>query len=184
MKNNAGIISRRSQRTESSMLTMHLFFAYGVAMTVKENRARFEKLKRSKDLATAKDLAETKRVDEVIRQLKAWRTRNNLSQRQAVFAMESRDCPVDIATLQQWEQGRSRPSNLAAKALETFLATYPTITDAPLYRKRTKLSAETIAEIRRLRKEGKTMISIGQRFGVDESYISRILSGERLAKSG
>ena len=107
---------------------MHLFFAYRLTtMTAKEKRERFEKLKRSKDLATAKDLAETKRVDEVIRQLKAWRTRNNLSQRQAVFAMESRDCPVDIATLQQWEQGRYRPSNLAAKALETFLATYPTI---------------------------------------------------------
>jgi hypothetical protein len=35
-----------------------------------------------------------------------------------------------------------------------------------------------------LREEGQAMISIGQRFGVDESYISRILSGERLAKSG
>jgi|SRR5208337_244621 len=164
---------------------MHLFFAYRLTtMTAKEKRERFEKLKRSKHLATAKDLAETKRVDDVIRQLKAWRTRNNLSQRQAVFAMENRDCPVDIATLQQWEQGRYRPSNLAAKALETFLATYPTITDAPLYRKRTKLSAETVAEIRRSREEGQTMISIAQRFGVDESYISRILSGERLAKSG
>ena len=169
---------------ESSILTMHLFFAYGVTMTANEKRARFEKLKKPKDIATAKDLGETKRVDEVIKQLRAWRTRNNLSQRQAVFAMESRDCPVDIAALQQWEQGRYRPSNLAAKALETFLATYPTITDAPLYRKRTKLSAETVAEIRRLREEGQTMITIAQRFGVDESYISRILSGERLAKSG
>lgn len=148
----------------------------------KEKRDGFQKLRAQAGLATAKDLAESKRGDDVIRQLKAWRIRNNLSQRQACYAMEIRDFPVDIASLQQWEQGRYRPSNLAAKALETFLSEYPTITDAPRYKKRTKLTAETVAEIRRLRAEGQTMIALGQRFGVDQSYISRIVSGERLGK--
>lgn len=71
----------------------------------KEKRDGFQKLRAQAGLATAKDLAESKRGDDVIRQLKAWRIR-----------------------------------------------------------------------------KGQTMIALGQRFGVDQSYISRIVSGERLGK--
>jgi transcriptional regulator with XRE-family HTH domain len=106
-----------------------------------------------------------------------------LSQRQAAFALQSRDVPIDIGTIQQWEQGRCSPRRLAVKALEDFLARFPVIDDVPVYRKGTKFTAEDLAEIRRLRSEGQTMAAIAQRFNVDQSYISRIVSGERLAKA-
>jgi hypothetical protein len=89
--------------------------------------------------------------------------------------MAARDFPLNQQTLQAWEQGRYKPEPLAAKALETFLSQYPTITDAPLYGKRSKLSPEDLAEIRRLRAEGQTLVSIAG------SYISHIMSGARLA---
>lgn len=53
-----------------------------------------------------------------------------------------------------------------------------------LWRKQTKFSAKDLAEIRRWREEGQTMKRIAARFKVGESYISRILKGERLAKGG
>ena len=53
-----------------------------------------------------------------------------------------------------------------------------------LWRKQTKFSAKDLAEIRRWREEGQTMKRIAARFKVSESYISRILEGERLAKGG
>jgi transcriptional regulator with XRE-family HTH domain len=93
----------------------------------------------------------------------------------------SSNVPIDVGTIQQWEQGRYKPSRLAVTALENFLAEFPVTTDAPIYGKRSKFSAKDLAEIRRLRSEGQTMAAIAQRFNVDQSYISRILSGERLA---
>lgn len=53
-----------------------------------------------------------------------------------------------------------------------------------LWRKQTKFSAKDLAEIRRWREEGQTMKRIAARFKVSESYMSRILKGERLAKGG
>ena len=131
-----------------------------------------------------RDPRRAKALPEIVKKLITWREiENKMSQRQAVACMEARGFPVDLSTLQQWEQGRFRPGRLAAKALEVFLSTYPKITDAPVYGKHTKFSAQDIAEIRRLREEGYTMVTIAQRFEVDDSYISRILSGERLARS-
>jgi hypothetical protein len=47
-----------------------------------------------------------------------------------------------------------------------------------------KLSEEEVAEIRRLRKESKcTLESIGRKFGVNKSCISRILNGTRRSNS-
>jgi transcriptional regulator with XRE-family HTH domain len=50
-----------------------------------------------------------------------------------------------------------------------------------VFKKATKFSAGDLAEIRRLRAEGLTLAAIGQRFGVDDSYVSGIVHGERLA---
>jgi transcriptional regulator with XRE-family HTH domain len=113
----------------------------------------------------------------------SWREANKLSQRQVVAVMAARDYPVNLKTLQGWEQGWYAPEPLAAKALETFLAQYPTVNDAPVYGKKSKLSAQDLAEIRRLRDEGQSLTAIAARFGVDVSYISRIVSGERLKKA-
>jgi len=70
---------------------------------------------------------------DVIAKLKAWRTANKLSQRQAVEVMNARGFPVALRTLQSWELSRKTPSHrdpqkFAARALEAFLADYPTIT--------------------------------------------------------
>ena len=120
----------------------------------------------------------------MVKRLRAWRKKNQLSQRGLVEVMESRGVPIDITTVQQWEQGRHWPSGLAGRLVLDFLARYEKeeLTDGPDYRKRSKLGQEDLAEIRRLREEGQTMKAIGERFGVSESYISHILSGDRLSR--
>jgi len=118
----------------------------------------------------------------LVTRLKAVRKKNGLSQRQAAEVMEAKGVLVDMTSMKQWEQGRNRPGRLAGKLVRDFLERYPVITDAPVYGKRSKLRDEDVAEIARLRGEGVTMKAIGERFGVGESYISRIVSGERLAK--
>jgi hypothetical protein len=60
-----------------------------------------------------------------------------------------------------------------SKDLETFLAQYPKITDAPVYG-RWKSPSKDVPEIRNLRMAGITLLSTGQRFGLSESAVSRI----------
>jgi len=69
----------------------------------------------------------------VVKKLKKWRTKNKLSQRQAVEVMKVRGYPVRLSALQHWEVGLRSPSELVIKALEAFLAQHPTITDAPKF---------------------------------------------------
>jgi transcriptional regulator with XRE-family HTH domain len=121
--------------------------------------------------------------DGLVQRLIKWRKDNKLTQGGVADAFERVGVPIDVRTIQQWEQGRYKPSRLAAAALEKFLAEPPTITDAPPYGKQSKLTAVDLAEIRRLRHEGETMKAIGERFGVDEAYISRICSGKQVVKT-
>jgi len=151
-------------------------------MTKTQKLARFKELNKLAAVTKAKYLSEDKRAQEVIRNLMQWREANKLSQRQAVAVMASCDYPVNLQTLQAWEQGRYSPEPLAAKALETFLAQVPTVTDAPVYGKRSRFSEKDLTEISRLRDEGQTLVAIAGRFGVGASYMSRILSGARLGK--
>ncbi|MBV8175223.1 MAG: hypothetical protein JO151_11760 [Verrucomicrobia bacterium] len=44
---------------------------------------------------------------------------------QAIAVMAARDFPLNLQTLQAWEQSRYTPEALAAKALETFLSQVP-----------------------------------------------------------
>jgi DNA-binding CsgD family transcriptional regulator len=53
-----------------------------------------------------------------------------------------------------------------------------------MWQKQTRFSDKELAEVRRLRGEGQTKKWIAGRFKVSESYISRILRGERLSKGG
>lgn len=151
-------------------------------MPLKAKRAVFQKLKHVPGVVSALDMASARRASEVVQALKTWRNKNKLSQRQAISVMGARDFPLRIETLRTWEQGRYLPEPITTRALEDFLAQHPVIRDAPAYGKRTKFSSGDVAEIKRLREEGATMVAIGTRFKVDESYISRILAGERLAK--
>jgi transcriptional regulator with XRE-family HTH domain len=148
-------------------------------MTPKQKR---DQLKKASGVRSAAKVNEKREVSELGTRLKAWREKNGLSQRQAEEVMKGRGVPIDIRTIQQWEQGLRRPSGLAVHAVADFFERFSTISDAPTYGKRSKFSAEDVAEIRRLKEEGETLVAIGERFGVDQSYISRICSGERLAK--
>ena len=124
-----------------------------------------------------------KELDGLVKRLVKWRKDNKLTQGGVAEVFASCGVPIDIRTIQQWEQGRYNPSRLAAAALEKFFASPPKITDAPPYGKQSKLTPGEVAEIRAAAREGgETMKAIGERFGVGESYISRIVRGERLVK--
>jgi transcriptional regulator with XRE-family HTH domain len=122
-------------------------------------------------------------VAEIVKRLRGWRVRNGYSQRVATEALGRHGLPVSITTLQQWESGRRRPGKLAGGLLEKFLVRWEgkPIKGVRIYRKKSRLSAGDVAEIRRLRSEGKTLVVIATRFGVDKSYVSRIVKKERLA---
>jgi transcriptional regulator with XRE-family HTH domain len=115
--------------------------------------------------------------------LKAWRKTNKLSQRQAAEVMASHDFPVLVETLQRWEGGFRSPGRLISKVLETFLRDHEIITDPPVYgRWKRPVSEEAVEEIRKLREGGIPLLTIAQRFGISESSVSRICSGNRRAK--
>jgi transcriptional regulator with XRE-family HTH domain len=147
-----------------------------VQMNVSTKLRSSKSVKKSPTAAAGKE-----RASAVIEKLKAWRTANKLSQRQAAAVMGMHDFPVSIPSIQSWEQGVQTPGKLAARALEAFLEQHPKITDAPAYG-RWKSPNKDIAEIRKLRKSGMTLLSIAQRFGISESAVSRICAGNRRAR--
>jgi transcriptional regulator with XRE-family HTH domain len=149
-------------------------------MTASEKRRSSRNLAKSPAISTAKNLSVKGRTSPIIEKLKEWRKNNNLSQRQAVEVMGMRDFPVTAASLKSWEQGVTSPGKLASKALESFLVQHPKITDAPVYG-RWKSPNKDVGEIRKLRKSGMTLLSIGERFGLSESAVSRICAGNRRA---
>lgn len=130
----------------------------------------------------------------VIEELKAWREKNGLSQRQAVAVMEAGGVPVTQRSLRGWETGERRPGAMAAKLLEQFLRSYPKVevVDKGRYRKRAKtVSGADVKRIMELRAQEKTLREIGRQVGISESAVSRICAGnrhgasaERLAKEG
>lgn len=154
-------------------------------VTTKEKRAQFQKLKSLPTLTTGRRLAEKKRLAKapaVIERLKRWRKANKLSQRQAIAVMNARDFPISISALQKWEIGIYAPDVFAFRALEAFLDQHPIITDAPRFgRWKEPVPAETVADIRKLRESGMPLLAIGQRFGISESAVSRICTGNRRA---
>src|SRR5215469_16388550 len=109
---------------------------------------------------------------DVIAKLKAWRTANKLSQRQAVEVMNARDVPVRLRTFQAWEVRARYPEVFTARALEAFLSQYPTITDPPIFgRWKDKVSEEQVTEILKLRQQGMTLTQIAQRYGITEGAV-------------
>lgn len=67
-------------------------------------------------------MASNRRLPPAITKLKAWRTRNNLSQSQATRALVAAGLPIKLRTLQTWEIGQSSPQPVTAAALERFLS--------------------------------------------------------------
>jgi transcriptional regulator with XRE-family HTH domain len=121
---------------------------------------------------------------ELAKRLIKWRKENKLSQRQAAKAMNEAEVPINSTTLQQWEYGRHAPSPLAAKFVTKFLDEHPQITRVPEYRNKTKLTAEDLVEISRRSKNGERLREIADSFRLSQSYISRILKGERRPRVG
>jgi transcriptional regulator with XRE-family HTH domain len=150
-------------------------------MTSAEKPRSSKSVKRLLATITGSGVAAKERASAVVDKFKVWRKANKLSQRQAAAVMGMHDLPVSIASIQSWEQGIQFPGMFATKALETFLEQHSKITDAPVYG-RWKTPNKDIAEIRKLRKSGMTLLSIAQRFGISESAVSRICAGHRRAK--
>jgi len=119
---------------------------------------------------------------DMVKRLRVWRKKNRLTRRQAAAVMEARGVPVDVMVIYHWEKEHKTPNRMSVAMVSKFLEEFPVITEAPAFGKKTRLSAQDLAEIRRLRKEDQTLKAIGERFGVDESYVSRIVRGERLSK--
>jgi transcriptional regulator with XRE-family HTH domain len=115
----------------------------------------------------------------LVHRIKAWRIANKLSQRLAAELISSGGVEVDWTTLAQWEEGRRKPSKMAGQVVERYIVAHPRVV-APVERKRSKLTALDLVEMRRLRAQGQTFKEIGQRFKIAESYASRILAGKRL----
>jgi transcriptional regulator with XRE-family HTH domain len=67
-------------------------------------------------------MASNRHLPPAITKLKAWRTRNNLSQSQATRALVAAGLPIKLRTLQTWEIGQSSPQPVTAAALEKFLS--------------------------------------------------------------
>jgi transcriptional regulator with XRE-family HTH domain len=122
---------------------------------------------------------EKREPSELAKRLIKWRKENNLSQRQAAKAMNEAEVPINSTTLQQWEYGRHAPSPMAGKIVTKFLDEHPQITGVPEHRNKTKLTAENLVEINRRSKKGEKLQEIADSFGLSESYISRIVKGER-----
>jgi transcriptional regulator with XRE-family HTH domain len=122
---------------------------------------------------------ENREPSELAKRLIQWRKKNKLSQRQAAKAMNEAEVPINSTTLQQWEYGRHAPSPLAAKLVTKFLHEHPQLTKVPENRNKTKLTAEDLAEINRRSKNREKLREIADSFGLSQSYISRILKGER-----
>ena len=122
---------------------------------------------------------------DVVARLKAWRTKNNLSQRQAVMVLQANGFKLSTGAIQKWEGGFLAPGRMATLALTYFLNEHPTITDPPKVRAskdhrgrpsgwNPALPESKVAEIRALRAQGLTLLSIAERLGVSESTVSRI----------
>jgi transcriptional regulator with XRE-family HTH domain len=134
---------------------------------------------------------ETVRIDMnevagVIRELKAWRERNDLSQKAAAELLASEGVPVLLGTLRRWEIGYRRPGVFAAKALAEFLARHPKVKGDGGYgsRARPPVSRGVLKRVKELRKEGKTLREIAEMVGISESGVSRICGGSRHGKEG
>jgi transcriptional regulator with XRE-family HTH domain len=116
----------------------------------------------------------------VINKLTEWRRHNHLSRLQVETLLTAAGCRVSKRTIESWEQGRSRPDLYSAKVIEKYIDSRPTVTDAPKFQRWPEpLDASKVAEIRRLRKQGLTLLAIAERLGVSESTVSRISRGER-----
>ena len=90
-------------------------------MTSAEKRRSSKSVRKLPAVAAGTGVAAKERASAVVEKLKAWRTANKLSQRQAAAVMGMHDLPVSIPSIQSWEQGVQTPGKLAARALETFL---------------------------------------------------------------
>src|SRR5271165_2839709 len=129
-------------------------------------------------MVQTKKRSKPKKLLPVIQQLKKWREANGLSQRQAASVLETQGLLVTVTALQKWEGGFRKPERFTAKVLETFFAAHPVVTDAPKYG-RWKVPDDQVKEIKALRSQGVSLLSIGERFGVSESAVSRIANGNR-----
>jgi transcriptional regulator with XRE-family HTH domain len=120
----------------------------------------------------------------VIDELRAWRERNGLSQRQAAEVLVAGGVPVVLSTLARWEIGYRRPGRLAAALLKEFLKRHAKVKGVVerRYRKAAPtVSAAVVARVRDLRASGKTLREIGRQVGISESAVSRICAGSRRA---
>jgi DNA-binding transcriptional regulator YiaG len=73
------------------------------------------------------------KLPRIVQRLRAWRRRNCLSQRAAAEVMQANDCPISLAMLKSWEQGRRAPGKMAERVLQIFLKHHPTIENPPKY---------------------------------------------------
>ena len=74
----------------------------------------------------------------MVLKLRAWRRRNELSQRAAAEVMNDRGFKLRLSTLQTWERGYRKPSELISWGLGKWLEENPRIENPPRYRSRPK----------------------------------------------
>jgi hypothetical protein len=124
-------------------------------------------------------------VEAVIKRLKKWRQKNSLSQRQAVAIMIEHVLPMELPekgsfTYQKWEGVFVKPNKFAIDALIKFIEAHPTIENPPVFgRWKNALPDEKVADMRKRRENGETLLSLAQRFGFSQSGVSRIVRGKR-----
>jgi transcriptional regulator with XRE-family HTH domain len=113
----------------------------------------------------------------IMQKLKAWRKKNGMSQRSAVKVLNDGGVKLPLATYQKYEGGFLNPGRWALAAIERFLDDHKTVTDPPTFgRWKKPLPAEQKTEIRKLRKNGVSILSLAQKFEISESGVSRICS--------
>jgi DNA-binding transcriptional regulator YiaG len=70
-------------------------------------------------------------LPEIIRKLRAWRRRNDLSQKEAVGVLQSHFFRVSLASLASWEQGRRLPMPQSVNLLDELLTRFPIVSVKP-----------------------------------------------------
>jgi DNA-binding transcriptional regulator YiaG len=74
-----------------------------------------------------------KDLPQVIKRLKSWRAKNQLSRRQAAAVLQDYGCPVSASAIKSWEMGVQPPRELMQTSLEKTLKAHPTVVDPPRF---------------------------------------------------
>jgi hypothetical protein len=117
--------------------------------------------------------------DDIVKRLQGWREKNGLSQRGAAEVMKD-EVGISLSSLQKWEIRKAIPGRFVVKALGRFLDDHPVISNPPRYgRWVDPLPEGKVEEVREARENGETLRVIGERYGISESSVCRLVKGNR-----